>query len=283
MNENASRHPKGLPVGGQFAPDIHTEPNMSLAKGGVQPADLDAAPGCDPAAVALLAEGGLSGRVEPYAGGNPDIEDEGALAYTSPSGRHLVLSNIADGEFTVTYEERHDEDHHFHITLDPGVSTPEVKAEAVRGALWDLAVIDAGWEHNLEGHEVYETRDMDITRAPDGSVYATLVVQNEDTLDFDEITHRFSDGTTTITRDGQALDGAAAEWELAAVFEDMRSEPADGDFQAHARKVFSDVLATAAADQDAPAWAREAAQASSDSPPATGHSRRGPVRSRAPG
>ncbi|WP_427019389.1 hypothetical protein ACQCSX_22110 (plasmid) [Pseudarthrobacter sp. P1] len=228
-----------------------------IANHGATP--LTVAPGVDEAAADLLAAGGLVGHLEPYRGTNPDIE-EGSLSYTSVSGRELALSNITDGELAVTYDDRHDEDNHF--TLEQGTygATPAEKVDTVREALWSLAVKDANYSTpgGLHNGHLYELRDTMIERGTSDAT-ASFVVQNEDTGDFNIITHCFADRTTTIERDGDKLDGLAAEWELAAVFEDMRSEPDDGDFNAHAGKVFANLLATAAADADAPAWARTAA------------------------
>jgi len=71
--------------------------------------------------------------------------------------------------------------------------------------------------------------------------------------------HDFKTGTTTVDRDDERLDGTAAGWEMAAVFEGLHSEPDNGDFHVHARNVFGALLAESAKDLDAPRWASQLA------------------------
>lgn len=74
------------------------------------------------------------------------------------------------------------------------------------------------------------------------------------------IRHDLRTGTTTVYRDDEWLDGVAADWELAAVFEGLHSEPEHGDFSRHTRAYFEGLAQTAAKDPDAPAWAKTQAR-----------------------
>ena len=200
-----------------------------------------------------FAAGGLTGSFEQYAGGNPDIP-AAAIAYTADSGRELILTDEPRGGFVVVYDNRHDEDNTFRLSLQAGADTMQ-KIELVRDALWKIALNDAAWEVGLKGNELYELRETDIGQALNGSITAELLVHNMDTLDYDIITHRFANSATCIERDGQLLNGEAGDIEMAAVFEDMRSEPKAGEsWSSHLKSLFGRLLAQAAADPDAPAW-----------------------------
>ncbi|HEX9086722.1 MAG TPA: hypothetical protein VF867_04255 [Arthrobacter sp.] len=211
----------------------------------------------------LLAAAGIDGRLEAYHGDLEDLndvnEDDNPITYTSLSGKTLILSGVSDGEFTVSYQDPYDEGNSFSV-LGGEATSPADKGEMIKDALWDLAVADAHYDLDVGLHngDLYELRETSIDRDKDGNVTATISVQNEDTGDWNHLVHDYATGVTTVQRDGKTLDPVAGGIELAAVFEDMRSEPADGDFEAHTRKVFGKLLEASAAKTDAPAWARAA-------------------------
>lgn len=260
MTESIARQPKGIPVGGQFAPTAHSEPEARLASinidqfnHGVQPLRVE---GASSDLTDELAAAGLTGSLVRYTGGNPDIED-GAWAYTSNSNRDLVLSRTGDGGFVVHHDDRYDEDS-FHLETTPEDSTPESNVESVRRALWDLAVADANYTSptQLATGDFYELREVTLDRNGQGQAYAAVMASNDDGM-WTTVTQNYSTGAVGIERDGTRLTGPAAELELAALFEGLGSEPLNGDFHAHVRSVFSNLLTTATADPDAPRWAKE--------------------------
>ncbi|QOD06103.1 hypothetical protein [Pseudarthrobacter sp. BIM B-2242] len=206
-----------------------------------------------------LTAAGLTGELSPYTGDNPDIED-GAWAYKSPTGRELVLSRTADGGFMVWHEDRYDEDS-FHLETAPEDVTPESSVESVKSALWSLAVTDAnsGSPTPLSSGDFYELRDVHLEQNSKGETYAEIIASNDDGI-WTTVTHNFSTGATTVDRDGDRLTGVAADWEMAAVFEGLHSEPDNGDFDAHAKTVFGNLLTQAASDEDATLWAVQLAQ-----------------------
>ena len=220
---------------------------------------LTVAAGVDENDADLLAAGGLTGHLAAYTGDLDDLEDlDGPIAYTSPSGRDLILSSVSDGEFTVTYADG-DEDNNF--TLSQGVydATPAEKADTVKNALWDLAVADAnyGSPTPLQTGDFYELREVELSRIS-GKVVGEITSSNDDGM-YTTLNHDFNTGTTAVYRDNHALTGPAAELELAAVFEGLGSEPRNGDFNAHAATVFTNLLITSASHADAPRWASDAA------------------------
>lgn len=202
-----------------------------------------------------LTAAGLTGDISPYTGDNPDIED-GAWAYKSPTDRELVLSRTESGGFFVWHEDRCDDAGSFHLETAPEDVTPESKVESVRDALWDLAVTDAnyGSPTSLSTGDFYELRDVRLEKNAAGQPYAEVLTSNDDGM-WTTVTHNFATGATTVDRDGDLLTGPAAEIEIAAVFEGLHSEPDNGDFDAHAKTVFGNLLTQAAADPDAPRWA----------------------------
>lgn len=207
----------------------------------------------------LLGAGGLTGHLAPYTGDLDDLEDlDDPIAYTSPSGRDLILSSVSEGEFTVTYADG-DDDNNF--TLSQGVydATPAEKAATVKDALWDLAVTDANYDSPtpLQTGDFYELREVELSQV-NGKTVGEVLASNDDGM-YTTLTHNFDTGTTGVYRDGHALTGTAADLEMAAVFEGLGSEPADGDFHTHAATVFTNLLTTSAAHADAPRWAAETA------------------------
>jgi hypothetical protein len=201
-----------------------------------------------------LAAAGLTGELSPYTGTNPDIT-EGSLAYTSPTGRELVLDATEHGGFIVWHEDRYDEGS-FHLETAPEDVTPASNVDSVKGALWDLAVTDANYASPtpLSGGDYYELRDVQLDQNSSGQPCAEFSASNDDGM-WTTVRHNFATGETTVDRDGSLLAGPGAELEMAAVFEGLHSEPENGDFEAHARTVFGNLLTQAAADDDAPRWA----------------------------
>lgn len=204
-----------------------------------------------------LAAAGLTGEISPYTGDNPDIE-EGAWLYKSPTGRELVLSRTEDGGFTVWHEDRYDDAGSFHLETAPEDVTPESNLDSVKSALWDLAVTDANYSSPtpLSTGDFYELRDVQLEKNSRGEAYAEVLASTDDGT-WTTISHNFATGATAVDRDGTLLEGPAADIELAAVFEGLGSEPDNGDFHAHAKRVFGNLLAQAAADEDAPRWATQ--------------------------
>ncbi|ACL42157.1 hypothetical protein Achl_4206 (plasmid) [Pseudarthrobacter chlorophenolicus A6] len=205
-----------------------------------------------------LAAAGLTGDLSPYTGNNPDIE-EGAWAYKSPTDRELVLSRTEDGGFSVWHEDRYDENS-FHLETAPEDVTPESNLDSIKSALWDLAVTDANNSSPtpLSSGDFYELRDVRLEKNSRGEAYAEILASNDDGM-WTTVSHNFATGATTVDRDGDLLTGPAADIEMAAVFEGLHSEPDNGDFEAHAKTVFGNLLTQAAADPDAPRWAADLA------------------------
>ncbi|GAA4032678.1 hypothetical protein GCM10023063_14990 [Arthrobacter methylotrophus] len=206
-----------------------------------------------------LAAAGLTGELTPYAGSNPDIAD-GAWTYKSDTGRELVLSRTEDGSFFVWNEDR-DEDYSFHLETSPDYATPAACFESVQDALWTVAVVDANYNMpgGLRSGDFYELRELTLDQDVNGDPFGEIMTSNDDGM-WTRLRHDFKTGTTTVDRDNERLDGMAADWEMAAVFEGLHSEPANGDFHAHARNVFGALLAEASKDPDARPWAAKLAE-----------------------
>lgn len=206
-----------------------------------------------------VAAGGLTGQLAPYAGSNPDIA-EGAWTYTSETGRELVLSRNEDGDFIVWNEDR-DDDFSFHIETAAEDVMPESAVASVRDALWSVAVTDANYNmpEGLRSGDFYELREVTVEKDANGNPYGEILASNDDGM-WTTLRHDFKTGTTTVDRDSQRLDGVAADWEMAAVFEGLHSEPDNGDFHAHAKNFFGALLNESAKDLDAPRWAAESAR-----------------------
>lgn len=318
MTITASRQPKGVPSGGQFATTAHHEPDAALvdpeshqaalAETGVaartglghssathiavlmrnspaavydeNAATLAAANACtiddihsidrvfnsgerplrlngpgDDLTDALTAAG-LAGQLAPYTGDNPDIT-AGAWAYTSDSGRELVVGRTDDGGFGV-YHEDSQGDGSFSVETPPDHATPASNVADIKDALWDLAVADANYSTptGLRSGDYYELREISLSHSTEDGACAMVLASNDDGM-WTTLTHDYPTGTTTVHRDGTILDGAAAELEIAAVFEGLGSEPDNGDFQAHAKTVFGNLLAESGQDPDAPRWASQ--------------------------
>ncbi|MBG0738828.1 hypothetical protein IV500_05260 [Paeniglutamicibacter antarcticus] len=202
----------------------------------------------------LLTAGGLTGHLTPYTGSHPDIPDK-AWTYTSGTGRELILSRTEDGGFTV-WNDDPDEDYSFSVETMPGDVTPESSVESVQDVLWNRAVTDANYNMTggLQSGDFYELREVTLDKDSEGNTFGEVLASNEDGM-WTTLHHDFATGATTVDRDNERLEGAAADWEMAAVFEGLHSEPSDGDFNVHAKNVFAGLLAEAAKDPDAPRWA----------------------------
>lgn len=229
----------------------HSESGVNLDQGHKH---LTVAPGVDQAVAQKLEAGGLKGALAPYAGNNPDAGDN-PHTYTSPGGRELIVSLSEDEGFRVMYDDRYDEDT-FSIETDADAG-PEECVGTVQDALWQLAVNDANsdMEGGLHSGDFYELREVALDRRPDGSFVGSIRASNDDGM-HTVIQHYLSTGTTTVYRDEEWLDGTAADWELAAVFEGLHGEPEHGDFDRHTRAYFEGLLQAAAQDPDAPEWSR---------------------------
>lgn len=256
MTTSPSRQPKGVPVGGQFAAAAHPESDLNLDETNV--AQLRTAEGTDPLLAQKLAAGGLKGTIAPYSGNNPDAGDN-PHSYTSPGGRELIVSHSEGEGFRVMYDDRYDEDT-FSLEVDADADAQEC-ADTVQDALWQLAVNDANAHSpaGLSSGDFYELREVALDRRPDGSFVGSIRASNDDGM-HSVVQYYLSTGTTTVYRDDEWLEGAAAEWELAAVFEGLHSEPEHGDFERHTRAYFEGLLQTAATDPDAPAWSKTPAR-----------------------
>jgi hypothetical protein len=207
----------------------------------------------------LLASGGLTGHLAPYTGDVDDLEDlDDPIAYTSPSGRDLILSSVSTGEFTVTFADR-DEDDNFTLSQGTYDATAAEKVDTIKDALWDLAVTDANYDSPtpLLSGDFYEIREVDIAQS-NGKTIGTVLASNDDGM-YTTLTHDYATGATTLDRDGTRLDGVAADLELAAVLEGLGSDPVSGDFHTHTTLVFNNLLITSASHADAPRWAADAA------------------------
>lgn len=222
---------------------------------------LTVAAGVDEGDADLLASGGLTGHLAAYTGDLEDLEDlDRPVAYTSASGRELILSSVSAGEFTVTYADG-DDDNNFTLSQGTYDATAAEKVSTVKDALWDLAVTDAnyGSPTPLQSGDFYELREVEL-RQVSGKAVGEIMASNDDGM-YTTINHDFNTGTTAVYRDGHSLEGIAADLELAAVFEGLGSEPRNGDFRAHAATVFTNLLSTSATHADAPRWAADAAAA----------------------
>jgi hypothetical protein len=206
-----------------------------------------------------LAEGGLTGKLEPYTGTNPDAGEK-PLLYTSESGRELIVSDSTTEGFTVMFDDPYDEDT-FSVGIDPHNAKPVDCARTVKDALWDMAVTDAVTATSLSSGDFYELREVEI-REVNNQPVGELLTSNDDGM-YTTISYDFDSGAVTVYRDDVRLEGFAADMELAAVFEGLNSEPANGDFHAHAKTVFTTILTEAVKDPDArhndsARWAKEA-------------------------
>ena len=203
-----------------------------------------------------LTAAGLTGHLAHYTGSNPDIAD-GAWAYSSETGRELVLSRTEDGSFFVWNEDR-DEDYSFHLETAPEDVTPESAVASVQDALWTVAVTEANYNMpgGLRSGGFYELRELTLDKDANGDTFGEIMASNDDGM-WTRLRHDFKTGTTTVDRDDERLAGPAADWEMAAVFEGLHSEPTNGDFHNHAKNVFSALLTESAKDPDAPRWAAQ--------------------------
>jgi hypothetical protein len=203
-----------------------------------------------------LTAAGLTGHLAHYTGSNPDIAD-GAWAYSSETGRELVLSRTEDGSFFVWNEDR-DEDYSFHLETAPEDVTSESAVASVQDALWTVAVTDANYNMlgGLRSGDFYELRELTLDKDANGDTFGEIMASNDDGM-WTRLRHDFKTGTTTVDRDDERLAGPAADWEMAAVFEGLHSEPTNGDFHNHAKNVFSALLTESAKDPDAPRWAAQ--------------------------
>lgn len=253
MTTSPSRQPKGIPAGGQFAAAVHPESELALDQAH-KDGSLHVAAGADQELVRKLTAGGLAGSLAPYMGDNPDAGPN-PHTYVSPGGRELIISLSEDEGFRVMYDDRYDEDT-FSLETDHHAD-PKTCAETVEDALWQLTVNDANTEAagGLSSGDFYELRDITLDRTSDGGLVGEIRASNDDDM-HTVIRHDLRTGTTTVYRDDEWLDGAAADWELAAVFEGLHSEPEHGDFSRHTRAYFEGLAQTAAKDPDAPAWAK---------------------------
>lgn len=251
MTTSPSRQPKGIPVGGQFAAAAHSESGVSLDQNDV----LTVAAGTDPALAEKLTAGGLKGSLAPYSGNNPDA-GENPHTYTSPGGRELILSSSEDEGFRAMYDDRYDEET-FSIEIAPEDADARGCAGVVHDALWQLALNDANSEipAGLRSADYYELQEVTLERGSEGGFLGEIRARNDDDSET-VIRHELSNAATTVYRDGEKLDGLAADWELAAVFEGLRSEPGHGDFYTHTHEYFQSLRGHAAKDRDAPDWAK---------------------------
>lgn len=219
---------------------------------------LKVAAGAEGPLAEKLTFGGLNGTLAPYTGTNPDAGPNPML-FTSASGRELIVSDDPMEGFQVMHDDRYDEDT-FTLSLAPDDAHAPECAATVQDALWQLAVTDANSDSpaGLHNGDFYELRDLEVATNHRGEVTAELRASNDDGM-HTVIAYNFTTKEVDVLRDGDRLTGLAADYELAATFEGLHSEPTDGDFHAHTATYFGNLLATAARHQDAPAWATSTA------------------------
>lgn len=235
---------KAAGTGGQFA-EKHQSPGANLPPA-VSAAGITAAPGVPPQVAHGLAQAGLTGSLSPYQGDNPDYPDE-SLTYKHPeSDYELDLYRNEKGGYTVSYEDRFDEGNNFTVTTED--SSEEKLAGTLKDTLFELDTTDAGhgaYSASGADQEEFELRETEVGVGPDGIARSSILV-SDDEGDWIHVNHDHSTGDTSLSTDGEAIEGEAAEELLNRIMgggEDARGRVA---------AMFDRTLAGAAASRFAP-------------------------------
>ena len=197
-------------AGGKFSEFVRSEP-----AGIVMPGSLTIAPSAAGAEVYALADAGLEGSIERYAGDEPDTP-EGSLEYTSPNGVTLYLIGAGTANFRVKYHDEHDLAGAFEKKIES--ADPEVQADLVREALWSVDLWGAS-ETGFWTGDIYENRGCDF-RVEDGDLTAIAELGDYDQGRTLYLVHDFASGSTTVSVEGEELEGAVREAEVDAILND---------------------------------------------------------------
>ncbi|WP_354214883.1 hypothetical protein [Arthrobacter sp. UYCo732] len=192
MSEN--RQPKGIPAGGQFAPDTHPEPDVTLdspATGLVVNGSGDQITWDTPEdqarfleAAAFMDEAGIEGTVTPLY--TKYRTDDGLDALIlQVDGRNFTVHHTGTMNPTVAYGDDEDDAWTFRMEAGDGANKNEheVLADLVTSARHDAACQEA-WRRDPEGEtfqygDEVNIRDFGVRYAPDGTRIITVDVDKD--------------------------------------------------------------------------------------------------------
>lgn len=192
MSEN--RQPKGIPAGGQFAPETHAEPHMTLCThegpgltvhdGAEHNVSWDTPE--DQAryleAAAFMEEAGIEGTVSPlYTKYRPEDGLDGLILQTD--GRNMTVHHAGTMQPSIGYGD--DEDDAWTFRMEAGDGTGknehEVLADLVASARHDAACQEAwrGDEDAFQYGDDAEVKDFGVRFDKDGTRIITLDINRD--------------------------------------------------------------------------------------------------------
>ena len=232
---------KGAGTGGQFA-EKHRSQGSDLPKE-ITSSGITAYPGVPAEIAAGIAQTGLTGSISPYQGNNPDYPDE-TFTYKNPeSDYELDFYRNDDGGYTVSYEDRWNEDNSFTVQMDE--YTPERLAGTLEDTLYDLDVAAAGQDAFRSVGDDFELRDTELVVDGEGNPHSSVLVSDEEG-EWIHLNHDHGKGKTTLSSNSEYIEGEDADELLTRIVGD--SENARG----RAAAMFEQTLAGAAASPFAP-------------------------------
>lgn len=238
----SARQPKGIPVGGQFAPDLRKEPVVGLR--GDLHVDREAATYFADQVESIQAEG-LKGALSAH---------DGKLTFTSNDGR----------SFDIHQDGHTDEDGNpgwaidNHAAADPGdpvyglryESRTENLGEDLAGALADADAIEAFTLN--EGSERYDFRSYDVVdgdTATSSACFMDATTGLDLNIDFDH-----DAGTLHVDRNGETLAGADSDEAVRDLVESVDLDVPEGSPTGQLAWHMERSFRIAAAKHDSPAW-----------------------------
>lgn len=194
MSEN--RQPKGIPAGGQFAAEAHTEPDVSLQASGATSLTIIAGAENEIAwdtpqdqeryleAAYFMEEAGIEGTVKPLYT-KYRAEDGLDAIILEVDGRRMTVRHAGTMNPEISYGD--DEDDAWTFRMEAGEGTNknehEVLADLVASARHDAACQEA-WRHDPNGETFLygddaDVRDFGVRYDQDGTRIITLDVEKD--------------------------------------------------------------------------------------------------------
>jgi hypothetical protein len=239
MNDN--RQPKGIPVGGQFAPDVHTEPGVTITA--PSPAALTVQDGPEHSitwdtpedqtrfrsAAAFMEEAGIEGTVTPLYT-KYRSEDGLDAVILQVDGRNMTVHGPGTRHPEIGYGDDENDAWTFRMESGDGAgkNEHEILADLVAGARHDAACQEAwrGSADTFEYGEDAEVNDFGVRYAGDGARIISLTASRG--RQYYELSQRGDDDLRLFVDNDTALSSAEAAIKLDALAKDFDEDHTSG-------------------------------------------------------
>ena len=239
MNEN--RQPKGIPVGGQFAPETRTEPDVTITAPATPALVIHNVPEHNIAwdtpedqvrfleAAAFMDEAGIEGSVAPLY--RKYRADDGLDALIlQVDGRNMTVHQVGSMRPQIGYGEHENDAWTFRMEAGDGAgkNEHEVLADLVASARHDAACQEAwrGSEDTFEYGETAEINDFGVRYSTDGERIISLTASHG--RQYVELSQRGDSEIQVFIGNDTALSPAETALKLDALAKDFDEDHTPG-------------------------------------------------------